>query len=645
MSGPGHTWVTDPGGPVHAGSGDQHIHYGYGAGEFLGSRAERLRIAEDHRHWLSRRFVPPGNLGRAAERLAKPGATVLLTGPVGTGRRAAGTFLLHELSDEGGQLEELSVKDDDRAAISAGDRLLLDLSAIADQDQERALQKLGVYRSATEQAGARLVVILPDPIEPMLPSEIQQQVVRIGRPRPDIVLHRYLRLDGIPFTSEDLKRPDLDLLLATAPMREIARLVRTIGQARESRRHGSGFEDWCTAALHVVTDWGDTAARQVGALEDGSRRALLLVGAMFDGAPVDAAVAGTGDLLRLLGRDRDSASALDGPDLRVQLGELDMARDPDGRVEFKQFAYSGAVRSHFWTYFPGLRDGLRDWMGDAVRLPGLGRPERRDLVVRFAEQALAMGRPEDLYTLVERWTFPGKPMPAEAALLLAEGLDHEKHAAGVRDRIYTWTTTGNPTPHLKQVLTDVCRHVLAATHPSMALTRLYHLASQQGSAAAAEAALELARSDRRLFRHLSERVPLRAGPEPRRGEDLLIGLLDPRHLLIEPTSEEVETVWRNVMSGTEPVRWARVAYEWLTAAATERGWEAAPDVLVRAARHRNDLLTRLYLVALGWERAGSEIPGAGRRAVTERLRQAVDRAQGTGPRRHDNETTNSSEVS
>ncbi|ROR44988.1 hypothetical protein [Kitasatospora cineracea] len=645
MSGPGHTWVTDPGGPVHAGSGDQHIHYGYGAGEFLGSRAERLRIAEDHRHWLSRRFVPPGNLGRAAERLAKPGATVLLTGPAGTGRRAAGTFLLHGLPDEGGQLEELSVKDDDGAAISAGDRLLLDLSAIADQDQEQALRKLGVYRSATEQAGARLVVILSDPIEPMLPSELQQQVVRIERPRPDIVLRRYLRLDEIPFTPEDLKRPDLDLLLETAPMREIARLVRTIGQARESRKHGSGFEDWCTTALHVVTDWGDTTARQVDSLEDGSRRALLLVGAMLDGAPVDAAVAGTGDLLRLLGRDSDGSSALDGPDLRVQLGELEMARDPDGRVEFKRLAYSSAVRSHFWTYFPGLRDGLRDWTGDAVRLPGLGRPERRDLVARFAEQALAVGRPDDLYALVERWTTAGKPMPGEAALLLAQGLDHEKHAAGVRERIYTWTTTGNLTSHLKDVLTDVCRHVLAATHPSMALTRLYHLSSRQGSAAATEAALELARSDRRLFRHLFERVPARAGQEPRRGEDLLIGLLDPHRLLIEPTSEEVESVWRSVMSGTERARWSRVAYEWLTAAATERRWEAAPDVLVRAARHRNDLLTRLYLVALAWERGGPEIPGAGRRAVAERLQQAIDRAQGTGPRRHDNETTNPSEVS
>ncbi|MFF2819010.1 hypothetical protein ACFVT9_26230 [Kitasatospora cineracea] len=645
MSGPAHTRINDPGGSFHTGSGDQYI-YNYGAGEFLRSRVERLRIAEDHRRWLSRRFVPPGNLGRAAEQLAKPGATVLLTGSPGSGRRAAGTCLLHELPDEGGQIEELSFKDDDGPAVSAGDRLLLDLSAVADGDHHEALRQLAIHRSATERVGARLVVILSEPIERLLAPDVQQWVIRLERPRAGAVLRRYLRYDEIPFEPEELERPELVDLLASAPMREIARLVRTIGQARDSRRHGAGFADWCTTALHVVTDWGREAAQQVHALSDGSKRALLLVGAMLDRAPVDAVAAGTGHLLRRIGRTSENSSVLDGPDLRAQLEELKMARDPDGRVEFARLAYSGAVRSHFWTYFPELRDSLRDWTADAVRLPGLGHTERRDLVVRFAEQALAVGRPDDLYALVRRWTGADKPMPGEAALLLAQGLDHEKHGPAVREQIYQWTTTSNLAPRLAGVLTGVCRHVLAATHPAVALTRLYHLASRQGSAEAAEAALELARGDRRLFRHLSERVPGgRPGQDPRRGDELLIGLLDPGRLLIAPTLHEVESVWRKVMSGADRAYWAPVAREWLTTAATDREWEAAPDVLVRAARHRGDLLHRLYLVAVGWERAGVETPGSGRRAVAERLWRAIDRAQVAGPHQYDNETTNPSEAS
>ncbi|MGW4381306.1 hypothetical protein [Kitasatospora sp. NPDC004531] len=635
MSTPGSIRIDSPQGPVHNGPGDQNFYIP--ASEFLRSRTERLRIAADDRRWLSQRFVPPRNLHQAFERLAKPGATVLLTGEPGVGRRAAATVLLHELDGDEGNFEELPLErdPDGELDIGPGDRLLLDLSSIAVQDARAACELLGVYRSATERTGARLVVILSPGLERSLAPELQPYLVRIERPRGIAVLVRHLRSNEIPFRSEDLRNPGLPKLrdlLASSPMRDIARLARSISEARASRRHGTTFAEWCAAALPTVTDWADEVAQQVHELTDGRERALLLAGAMLDGAPMDTAVVGAERLVRLVRHPVESESALAGPDLLVQLRALQMTRNQYGRLDFDRLSYSGAVRSHFWTYFPGLREHLAEWMAEAVRLPGLGLAERRELVIRFAEQALAVERPDDLWKLAERWTSgTGRALPAEAALLIAQGLEHEKYGPATRKQIYQRATFGQLTPQLAESLTDVCRHVLAATHPDLALTRLYHLSSRHGVADATDAVLELARGDRRLFRHLHERIFFGGRPEPKYGYRLLIALLDPSFLRINPTTAELELVWRRVLTGLDRTRWAPVVRSWLVAAALRPGWEHAPEVVTQAAGGRTGLLNQLYLTALEWQRTGPGSPPVSddaRLAVAARFWRSIDRAQG-----------------
>ncbi|KDN86227.1 ribonuclease H [Kitasatospora cheerisanensis KCTC 2395] len=561
-------------------------------------------------------------------------------------------MLLHELDGDEGNFEELSLErgDDDRLDVGPDDRLLLDLSALAMEDVRGAWERLGVYRSATERTGARLVVILSPMLERRLAPELQPYLVRIERPRGSAVLARHLRSDGLPFGSEDLERPELKDLLASAPMRDIARLARTIGEARASRRHGTAFADWCTAAVPAVTNWADEVAQQVDGLTEGRDRALLLAGAMLDGAPMDAVVAAAEGLIRQARHPVESQSALVGPDLLMRLRALQMTRSQGGRLDFDRLAYSGAVRTHFWTYFPGLRDHLVEWMADAVHLPGLGLAERRELVTRFAEQVLAVGRPDDLWELAERWTSGADgALSAEAALLIAQGLEHEKYGATTRKQIYQRAALGQLTPRLAETLTDVCRHVLAATHPDLALTRLYHLSSRHHVGAATYAVLELARSDRRLFRHLFERIFSGGRSEPKFGYRLLIALLDPSHLRIEPTAPELVPVWRSVLAGLDRAGWEPVVCSWLAAAAVDPAWERAPGVMTQAAGRRTGLLNQLYLTALAWQRTGLGGPplsDASRLAVAARFWRSIDRAQGMDENLcNDNQPTYSWEAS
>ncbi|PJN25034.1 hypothetical protein [Kitasatospora sp. CB02891] len=649
MSVPGSTRIEDLHGPAHSGSGDQY-NYIYPAGGFPHSR-ERVRIAAEDRRWLSQRFVRPRNLGRASERLAKPGATVLLVGEAGIGRRAAGTVLLHELPGEEGSFEELPAERDPDGRLEFGpdDRLLLDLSETTVEGSSTVLDGLGVYRSATERTGARLVVILSSELEQALAPELQLHVVRLERPRGDAVLTRYLRSDELLHQPGDLELPELKSLLATAPMRDIARLVRIIGEVKASRRHGTVFAGWCAAAMEAITDWSDQVARQVDELTDGRKRALLLAGAMLDRAPADVAAQWADQLLRLVDHPDNSESALAGPDLLAQLHGLKMTRSQDGRIDFERLSYGAAVRSHFWTYFPGLRDHLRDWVADAIHLAGLGRAERSELVIRFAEQALAAGRPDDLRMLAEQWTSNSGSLPTEAALLLVQGLEHEKYGGAVRRQIYQWAANGRPAPLLARVLTEVCRHELAATHPDLALTRLFHLSKRGESTDATEAVLELARGELRLLRHLLERIFRNGRAASKHGYGLLLDLLDPSLLRVLPTAPELELVWHRVLTGADRARWAPAVRSWLTAAAVSPAWESGPDVMVRAAGSRAGVLNELYLTALEWQRTRSDDPAApdpARLATAERFWRSIDRVEGAGEHQHtDYQPADSWEVS
>ena len=111
---------------------------------------------------LADRFVPPLGYRIAADQLEKPGSVVLLKAPPGSGRRAAAIMLLHGLGEdgdgeeEGVRFEELPATDKDEVPLAPGegDRFLLDLSGIADEEAyAEAQRRLVVRRSRVQKRG------------------------------------------------------------------------------------------------------------------------------------------------------------------------------------------------------------------------------------------------------------------------------------------------------------------------------------------------------------------------------------------------------------------------------------------------------------------------------------------------------------
>ncbi|MFE3883633.1 hypothetical protein ACFXPQ_12130 [Streptomyces lydicus] len=633
--------VNEPRGPVNNGAGPQNVFYSAGVDWMFRKGVESLRIVREDRMRLADRFVPPVGYRVAADRLEKPGSVVLLEAPPGTGRRAAAIMLLHELgedgsdSDEGDRFEELPAtgKDEVPLAPGEGDRFLLDLSGITDEEEyAKAQHHLAVRRSQVQEAAAYMAVVLPSGMEHAHAPDLEPHTVALGRPRGVAVVTRYLRMDRMAFRPADLGSPDLQRLCAGSPMRELARLTGLVRAARDSGRFGTCFAGWLDQAMHAVTDRAGEVGRQVATVRTTPERALLLATAMFEEARADTVYEAWHSLMRTVRHEEEATTELARTDFRERLAALEIERAPDGRLRFERLAYADAVRRYFWANFPGVRDDLRDWIGRAAGLRGLTTDDRVNVAIRFGERSLAVGRPDHLFDLVVRWadSATGTSCDSRAVAALELGLSHERFGGWFRRRVYDCVRSGPLSDGLVRVLTVACRQSLGATHPHQAMVRLHYLAVRKGESAreAQEALLDLGGRDRRLYRLLIDRLRDRMHREPRRVEPhlrLLTELLKSDRAPDPPPWPDLFLGWEAVFAQTPTELWKPLVSSWLTATAGDSTREMALGVMVGATRGRAAALHRLYAIACDW--AGTTRRPSRAATVAALFWQHIDHAQ------------------
>ncbi|MGY3680030.1 hypothetical protein [Streptomyces sp. TE33382] len=646
--------VNDPRGPVNSGEGHQYVFYGAGTDWMIRRGVESLRIADEDRVRLADRFVPPVGYRVAADRLEKAGSVVLLKAPPGSGRRAAAIMLLHGLGEDGGadddtaRFEELPATDKDKEgnllAPGARDRFLLDLSGIGDEETyAKAQRRLAVLRSQVQEAGAHMVVVLPSGMEHAHPTDLEPHTVTLGRPRGMAVVTRYLRMERMTFRPADLGSADLQRLYGRSPMRELARLAGLVRVARDSGRFGADFAGWLDQAMHAVTDRAGEVGRQVASVRTTPERALLLTTAVFEEALADTVYEAWHGLMSTVRHEEETTTELARADFGERLAALGIERDSTGRLCFERLAYADAVRTYFWANFPGVRDDLRDWIDRAAGLRGLTTDDRVNVVVRFAERSLAVGRPDHLFDLVVRWAgrATGASCDPRAVAALELGLSHERFGGWFRRRMYECARSGPLSDGLARVLITACLQSLGATHPDQAMVRLHYLAVRKGEAAgeAREALLDLTGRDRRLYRLLIDRLRDRTRREPRGAEPhlrLLAELLRSERTPDPPPWPDLFLGWEAVFSQPPTELWKPLVRSWLNAVAGDGTREMALDVMVGATRGRAAALHRLYVIACDWARPARHPSTT---TVAALFWQHIDHAQyaraeraGTGPR-------------
>ncbi|MGW3402620.1 hypothetical protein [Streptomyces zhihengii] len=635
---------------MHSGTGNMYVHFG--SQPHSRNKPSFRPFAEDQLRWLRRILVAPVGMAKARAELSGSG-TLILDGEPGSGRTSTARVLLREHHQDVGVYRELLPEEpeegDDLALthpqlVGTGDRLLLDVSAVAPAQWDAIRAGLPALRSAVHEKHARLVVVMPrgGSLDPAL----QRCRIEIQRPCRAQVLRRHLRMHGVP--AEQYLRPDPtvgDFLVEERPLREVAEFADLVRRACEVAAPGEKFGHWCEAARKARTDRRDEVAALVAKSRESSQRALLIAVAMLQGAHADVIHRSAQLLLEIAGSPPDEVPLLQRKDLAQRLAEVSAGSGRDSRVRFAELDYDSAVRTHVWDHMPDLREHLGVWTARSVHLndPHMTRELRDSLVARLAGEYLRTGRPEQLAELAAKWcsaTVSGAD--AEAAVqALTCGLDHPVHARRLRQWIYLRCRGQRLEEGLAHVLVRVCADVIADGHPDQAMLRLYYLArAEHRTSGALQSLCSLVETSHRLRRRLLDRLARSDRTASDLGVFLPVSvpapLTDPydngRSLVEEKSVQHSLTAcWSAVLLGLPRPAWQPYAENWMhTAAVTGRRGELLLALLVSAAHRcearRGAAFAALYASARDAEQTAPGGP-AGAALVTDLLLGQISSAQ------------------
>ncbi|WP_433375817.1 hypothetical protein [Streptosporangium sp. CA-115845] len=607
---------------VHTGNGNQIISLGEATGK------DPRRIADDQLLWFRQRFLSPGGFTRAGAVLESHG-TVFLDGTPGTGRRTAAWILLGELYSGSETFHELLLKDKPpylkTSQVGEGALVLVDLSAITSEQAWTEVQgELPDLRKVVHERGAHLVAILPTRRVERLGADLGAYRVEITRPAGIGVLQRYLRMAGIPVAETDsAPQATSGFLLRSPSMQEIADFAALVVEARTTAGSAGGFAAWCESALAALDNHqGKLVADDLVKLRKGPQRALLLATAMLHGAHIDVIHRATAAMLEGVKYPQDERPLLERADLAARFQKIGATPDASGQVRFDKLGYDSAVRTHFWTHRPELREPIQKWVGDAVGLTGLETDDRDKLIKRFAELCLHDRYRDLLLTLISQCAKDtGNGFRTSAAVqALRRGLQHEQHSRFFRKKIYEWSRETNLPKGLTEVLVVACWQVMAVRHPDQAMVRLHHLARRERGTTHARAALmQLVGADAqlrvRMLERLVERLQLEEWPID---ADLFVEFADPAPLtatgprmrapLSDPgLRERLITGWSIAFHRCPYEVWRTQVERWIrTASDDEPHREYLLDTLVAGGGQRADLLARLHVITRDLDRPGTD---------------------------------------
>ena len=539
--------------------------------EWRARRAVR-ELDEQYEDRVRRLFVEPQGWDTAVS-ILRQRRIVLLKAVPGSGGRTAAIRLLGTDDRRSGPIHELSVHQDepgehalDRDDVLENDRLLLDLTLIGDDRVSAIYGDLVEFSATVCVRNATLVVVLPERREHLRP-ELSHLLTRVGRPDGTAVFHRHLAAYEADHALPEPVRPELLHVLDRGSMQDIADLAVLVGEARDQPDSGTTFAQWLGRALTAHAERSGEVAALVAGLS-GRCRALLLASALLEGSSADDVFEAEQSLIRALDYPVVEAHQFEEPDLRTRFDEIGVEVERGSRIRFRKLNYAEAVRRHFWTNFPGLRDEFRDWVVNC----GLRMRSAGDHVEVFIEgyldACLQVDRSADVTSAIDAWASGGPPQVALALSALERGLADPRDGWRFRRRCYEWSVNHRlPEPHV-QVVIAACVDVIAPNHPQQAIVRLHHIARRRDDVAqSAQSALLRLADDRRVLRRLLARLvdPERSDLREPRDRALFLAAADPARLLMRssngvPLLAEVGLPmaggnrWRAGHGGTPPHR-------------------------------------------------------------------------------------------
>lgn len=554
--------------------------------------------------------------------------------------------LLAEAADS---CRELTIEEDEEddqlnpASLQPGEGVLLDLSSQPVERTDALLRRGGAFIGTIAAKGCLCAVVIPEYSDHQLGSGLREHLVKIGRPDARSVFVEHLHLHGVAHDDSDLDLPELEPRLERGTMAELSLLASRIADTGGSDEL---FRARLVRALEAFRTRSEEISSWVRARDDDGdgEHALVLAVAMFAGAHTDAVFAATESLLDVFA-PRADRNALQRRGISERLAGLGIVVDTDCHAWFNRPDFDHQVRRYFWRDHPGLRGDLRDWIGRVVLDPVLPEPTCNEVVVRFAEQVLAIGQADDVWKLVEYWVAEAgearsSPALGYAAVLLRIGLLDERFGGFFRWLIYRWVRNAPLSSPFDIVLINLCERVVAPSFAQSALVRLRHLARRDDAQIAEEALgrLEVLANNRSFLRRALFKVVYELGKKSELPDvQLFLRIVSPERLVERSAArplvadagvrEQLVSGWRSAM------RWGVSAWEgsargWLEVAADDSECGAQLlDVLVESGRGSTAALGCLYGVARRWMREVSGDQRVRRSRLVAELVGRIDSSQ------------------
>jgi hypothetical protein len=393
---------------------------------------------------------------------------VVLTGPHGCGRETTAIAAIRQLRP-GVRVRRFSLEDEDAEEIRARDEGYLVHAADA------GLPRLEGCVEAVRASGGYLVVI-GDAGGPPVSALLRSIVVE--PPHPLKVYRHRMNRRGLTDQWHWDVAPTLLEGASPADARRLADITEEIAK-RGGDRMAQRAE-----VINAYRNWEDQLRGWFTAHRRPDERALLVAAAALSPAEEANVYTVASSLARQLDIRMNGAGLVWCP--ASGLRELLEVGAEEERIVFRRYGFAEATLRHALADYPLASFDLLSWLAALPTEEAVQNELREPLAETFADLASEQGAAELIIETAGRWGADG--LADLAFIALSRSCLHPRVGGKVRTALYKWSRAARTSQTLKLVIARVCEP-LGQTYPSIALTRLKHLATHGNRQVAGEVIL------------------------------------------------------------------------------------------------------------------------------------------------------------
>jgi hypothetical protein len=398
-----------------------------------------------------------------------------LVGSPGSGRATTAIAAMRQLRPDL-PIRRFSLEDEDSGEIRAMDDCGYLIYA-----EERGFARLGSCIEAVRGSGGYLAVLAQG--ETLQPPGEFFSWIPVESPHPVQVYRRWAKRYGAAGWAN---WGQAAVLLEGALPAEARRLAILAAQAGAQERDiAAGQEE----VAHAYLGWEEELRGWFGQHGQPHDRALLVAAATLPSGAEEAYVYAAAAALAQRLRTEISGGGLAWCPV-TGLREMLKAEHDNPLVVFRRTGYAESALRHALADYPLARPELLAWLAGLPAGEAAACNMAEKVAQTFADLAAEHGEAGHIISTARSW---GTDDLADLAFIaLSRTCLHPRVGGLIRRALYDWSRTASTPQTLKLTIARVCEP-LGLTYPTIALTRLKHLASYSDSKVAGEV-LDVART-------------------------------------------------------------------------------------------------------------------------------------------------------